>query len=187
MSRHQCLIYEGAPTKHLQSLALLIRENLKDGQRCLFLNSPAMVAGMRYYLTAAGVDLLREVDRGALVLSSDVSHLVDGFFNVRRMIEMLAEAVRQALTAGYKGLFATGDMTWEFGPGKDFAKLLEYERALEALFRKTPALRGVCQYRADTLPAHAVQDALLTHESIYINETLARLNSFYSASAEVTG
>jgi hypothetical protein len=184
MSRHQCLIYEGSPTKHLNALAVLIRQNLEEGRRCLFLNSPAMVAGMKYYLAAAGIDLIREVTRGSLELNSSVSHLVNGRFNAGRMITMLADAVELALADGYTGLFATGDMTWEFGEQNDFGRLLEYERALEELFRRTPELKGVCQYRVDTLPANAVRDGLLTHQSVCINETLARINPFYSPTAD---
>lgn len=178
--RHQCLIYDGSPTQHLSSLVMTLKEHLEQGFRCLFLHYPAMVAGVRYYLTAAGVDVTQEVNRGALVLSSDNSHLIDGIFDADRMIEMLADTVEHALADGYKGLFATGDMTWEFGPEKNFVKLLEYERALEQLFQKTPALRGVCQYREDTLPSRAVQDALLSHQAVYINETLSRMNPSYS-------
>lgn len=190
--RHQCLIYDGSPTQHLSSLVMTLKEHLEQGFRCLFLHYPAMVAGVRYYLTAAGVDVTQEVNRGALVLSSDNSHLIDGIFDADRMIEMLADTVEHALADGYKGLFATGDMTWEFGPEKNFVKLLEYERALEQLFQKTPALRGVCQYREDTLPSQAVQDALLSHQAIYINETLSRMSPSYSpsgstASASLTG
>jgi len=47
---------------------------------------------------------------------------------------VLEAAVRQALSDGYRGLFATGDMTWEFGPDRDFKKLPEYELALQELF-----------------------------------------------------
>jgi len=69
----------------------------------------------------------REVGKGSLVLSSDQGHLVDGHFDVDKMIRGLEEAVPQALSDGYLGLWATGDMTWEFGSRKETAKLLEYE------------------------------------------------------------
>jgi hypothetical protein len=38
---------------------------------------------------------------------------------------MLEDALHQALHGGYRGLRATGDMSREFGPGRDFSKLLE--------------------------------------------------------------
>jgi hypothetical protein len=179
--RHQCLIYEGSPAPHLPALTALIRQKLNENKRCLYLNSVPMVAGARSYLYAAGVDVPKEVTRGRLVLSSDKTHLTNGRFDIDRMLTMLTDAVAQALKDGYHGLWATGDMSWEFGPTKDFSRLMEYEWRLEDLFEKQPALSGICQYHADTLPREVVRYGLMTHQSIFINETLSRLNAYYTA------
>jgi hypothetical protein len=179
--RHQCMIYEGSPAKHLSGIAALIQRMLRENRRCLYLNSPPMVAGLRSYLAAAGLDVAQEVAKGALVLSSEQTHLVDGHFDVDRMLGMLADAVNQAFQDGCEGLWASGDMTWEFGPEKNFDKLLEYEYGLEELFRRNPALSGICQYHQDTLPTAALSQALHVHPMIYIGETLSRLNPYYTS------
>ena len=95
------------------------------------------------------------------------------------MLSTLENAVGEAMNRGHKGLWASGDITWEFGGTNDFSKLLEYEWGLEELFRREPALCGICQYHTDTLPSEAVADALHAHEEIFINETLSRLNPSY--------
>lgn len=59
--RHQCLIYEGSPSRHLRALAALIRQKLTENVRCLYLNSPVMVAGIRCYLAAVGIDIAHEL------------------------------------------------------------------------------------------------------------------------------
>lgn len=179
LSRHQCLIYSGSPARHLPALAALIRAKVGERYRCLYLDSPTMIAGMRSYLAAAGVDVAREVGMGSLVLSSDQRHLVDGHFDVDLMVQSLEESVHQALTDGYRGLWASGDMSWEFGSTKEMTKLLEYEWKLEELFRRQPCLCGICQYHVDTLPVEAVGQGLLMHPSIFINETLSRVNRHY--------
>jgi hypothetical protein len=181
--RHQCLIYHGSPARYLASLANVIKAQLGSNSRCLFMNSPAMVAGMRSYLAAAGLDVAQEVESGALVLSSDQSHLKNGQFEIDRMIDLLTEAVEAALRDGYASLWATGDMTWEFGNESDFGKLMEYECALEELFRRYPPLHGICQYHADTLPARATEVGLCSHSAIFINDTLARVNPHYLPAA----
>jgi len=135
-----------------------------------------MVAGMRSYLAAAGIDVVREVDQGSLVLSSDRAHLENGRFNAARMLHVLEDAVQAALSEGYAGLWATGDMTWELGPEKETRALLEYEWKLEEVFRRLPCLSGICQYHVDTLPENVARAGLLTHRSVFINETLSRLN-----------
>ena len=179
MARHQCMIYEGSPAHYLPALATSIRQKLGENYRCLYLNSPPMVAGLRSHLFAKGVDVPREVSKGSLVLSSGDGHLLNGAFDIDRMLDSLSNAVSQALAEGYQGLWATGDMSWEFGPHKDFSKLLEYEWGLEELFERHQGLSGVCQYHMDTLPREIVRQGLLTHQGIFVNETLSRLNCHY--------
>ena len=178
-SRHQCLIYEGAPSKHLPALAAVTSEKLQQNYRCLYLNTPAMVAGMRSYLAAAGVDVAYETGKTSLMLTSDQLHLSAGRFDVDRMMRTLEDALNQALTDGYAGLWATGDMTWELGPEKDAARLLEYEWRLEKLFHLRPELSGICQYHADTLPRDMMRQSLLVHPSVFLSQTLSLLNPHY--------
>jgi hypothetical protein len=180
MPRHQCLVYKGAPSLQLPALAAVIRRKLEENHRCLYLNSPTMVAGMRSYLAAAGVDVAAETAKTSLVMSSERSHLEDGKrFSVDRMMQLLEEAIEQALKDGYTGLWATGDMTWEFGSEEGSAKLLEYEVRLEEMFHRFPQLAGVCQYHVDTLPEVVACQALATHPSVFVNETLSRFNPHY--------
>jgi hypothetical protein len=173
------MIYEGSPAKHLPGLAALMYAKLKGEYRCLYLNSPAMVAGIKSYLYAVDVDVAHEVRRGALALTSDQSHLVNGRFNAAKMLAMLVTAVEEALKDGYKGLWASGDMTWEFGSENNLDMLLEYERGLEEVFHQQPALCGICQYHRETMPVESIHTALHTHQAIYINETLCRMNPYY--------
>jgi len=181
-SRHQCLIYKGAPSEKLRSLAAILQRKLDEGYRCLYLNSAPMVAGMRSTLAAMGIDVAYEIAKARLVLSSDtVAPGMD--FNCKEMLNKLEDALDQALDDGYKGLWATGDMSWEFGHKKNFSKLLEYEWGLEEFFHKRKEFCGVCQYHHDTLPLEAMRQSLLTHPSILINETLSRINPHYLKNA----
>jgi hypothetical protein len=177
------MIFEGAPTSNLGSIAQTLIQRLKTNHRCLYLNSIPMVAGMRWNLAAAGLDLAGHVERRALILSSERPHLADGKFDVEQMIQSLAEAVHLALTDGYAGLWAAGDMTWEFGHEANLSKLLEYEVRLDEFMQTQPALSGICLYHRDTLPAHAIQTALKTHPMVYVSETLSQVNPLYLAAS----
>jgi hypothetical protein len=64
------LLQDGA-SQHLSRIAQLIVEKRRANNRRLYLNSPAIVAGIRSYLAAAGVNVAQEVSDGSLVLSSD--------------------------------------------------------------------------------------------------------------------
>ena len=93
VQRHQCMVYDGAPTQHLKLVAGAFAEKLQSNNRCLYLNSPPMVAGMRSYLAAAGVDVEKEVRQGRAIITSDQSHLLDGRFHVERMMNRLKETL----------------------------------------------------------------------------------------------
>jgi hypothetical protein len=176
-SRHQCLIYQGAPSQKLSLLAAVIQSKLAEGYRCLYLNSPPMVAGMRSTLAAMDIDVA-EFEKDSLILSCDpVSS--GGDFDGEVMLGTLERILDQAVSDGYKGLWASGDMTWEFGPKKDFSKLMQYEMGLEDVFRRRTELCGICQYHHDTLPQNAMRQSLLVHPTIVINETLKIINPHY--------
>jgi hypothetical protein len=178
-SRHRCLIYEGPPSRQLPALAAMVSQKLEQNSRCLYLNSPTMVAGMRSYLAAAGVDVAAESERRSLILSSELN-LADGDrFDVQRMVGALREALAMALEDGYSGLWATGDMSWEFGPAKDFSMLLEYEWALEEFMHANPQMSGICQYRSDLLPREAMRHGVVTHPTVFVNQTLSMINPQY--------
>jgi hypothetical protein len=178
--RHQCLIYDGSPEHQLPAIALMIQKKLNENFRCLYLNSALMVEQMRSCLEIMGVDVSKEIFKNRLVISSELVTAADGTFDSQQMLQKLEEAINQALEDGYVGLFATGDMTFEFGDEKNFSKLMDYEYGLENLFEIRKELSGICQYHVDTLPKGIASRALLTHQSIFINETLSRLSPHYS-------
>lgn len=185
--RHQCLIYDGAPSRQLPAIASIIRQKLSERFRCLYLNSWPMVAGIKSYLAAEGVDIEKETAAGNLVLSSERQHLLNDWeFNVDRMIDMLGRTLDQALKDGHQGLWASGDMTWEFGPARDLSRLLEYEWRLEEFFRQHPQIQGIRQYHADTLPRHILRTGLIAHSTLFISETLTVINPSFLPREETT-
>ncbi len=178
--RHQCLVYEGPPSRHLVALAAIIRQKLYENYRCLYLDSHPMVAGMRSYLAAAGLDVAEESLKGRLVLSSDRDYLIDGCkFDLEGMMQSLQDTLKEALDAGFAGLWATGDMSWELGPDKDFSKLLEYEWRLDEFLRENPQMGGICQYHVETMPRGVLRQGVVSHPSIFINQTLSMINPIY--------
>lgn len=178
-ARHKCLIYEGSPSKHQAAIAAAIRQKLNLKFRCVCVNSRPMLASMRSYLAAAGVDVVHEVAEGSLIFSSVQNHLRNGKFDIDHMMEMLRTSLEKARRDRYAGLWLTGDISWEFGPEKDFSRLLEYECRAEEFIRENPDFGAICQYHAGTLPRIYLRQALLTHQKLFINETLSQLNPHF--------
>lgn len=176
-SRHKCLIYDGDPSEQLPVIVPLLMEGLESRRRCLYLGDPPTVRMVEGALGAKGLDVGALIRRKALLFSSDRSHLDKGF-DPRAMVDMLCGLIDDAVRDGFQGLCATGDMRWELGPDAHFDRLLEYETLLDRVFLEKP-LMGICQYHRDTVPARAVQEALMTHPSAYIGGALNQDNLFY--------
>jgi len=177
-SRHKCLIYDGHPSEQLPVIAPLLMDGLRDRWRCLYLGDPDTLQMIDTALSDRGVDTGQEIRTGALILSADRSHLEGGAFDPQSLVQSLRGLIDGAVHDGFGGLCATGDMTWELGSEENFDRLLEYESRLEQVFHEKP-LRGICQYRRDLLPHHAVRNALLTHRTVYVGDALNEDNLFY--------
>jgi len=93
VSRHKCLIYDGHPSEQLPVVIPLLMDGLRNNWRCLYLGSPEMVQMVDTALVATGIDTVREAKRGALVLSSDRSHLAGGKFVPEKMIDGLCSMI----------------------------------------------------------------------------------------------
>lgn len=167
-------------------IAAIIKGKLEEGYRCLYLNSAPMVSGIRSTLSAMGIDIASEMEKGSVVLSSEPV-TIDGKFDPGVMLDQLEDSIDQAVSDGYKGLWASGDMTWEFGPEQDFSSLIQYELRLEEMFGRRKELCGICQYHKDTLPDDVMRQALLLHPNIVINETLSRVNPHHLKFTSTTG
>src|SRR5579859_3008652 len=137
-SRHKCLIYDGDASEQLPVVVPLLIDGLQDRWRCLYLGSPEAVHMVDAALGDRGVDTEREAKRGALVFSSDRSHLAGGRFDPQAMVDGLCASIDDAVRDGFEGLCATGDMRWELGTDGNFGRLLEYEARLERVFREKP-------------------------------------------------
>ncbi len=166
----------------LPAIAAMIHQRLRDNFRCLYLNSPQMVTDLRSTLQAIGMDVEKEIKSGRLILSSESTLQADGTFDSDLMLQKLEDLLDAALSDGYQGLWASGDMTYEFGNEANLAKLFDYEWQLEKLFDKRPELCGVCQYHQDTLPAESLREGLSVHRLIFVNETLSLINPHYMES-----
>jgi hypothetical protein len=178
-ARHQCMIHEGAPFQQFHRLSSVIAERLKSNYRCFYANHPEMVAGMRLYLDAHGLDVAGETERGALVLTSEQTHLIDGRFDANRILSMLEWVLDESARDGFAGVWGSGDVAWELGSDLDVDKLIAYERGAEEVSARRPELQCVCLYRVDALPRDFAHPAFSTHRSIYVDDATSLLNPYY--------
>jgi hypothetical protein len=180
--QHTCVFYDNVDELHT-----LVMQYIKIGfarnERCVYMADPLAVARFTIRLISAGIDVTKEVNRGALVLTSDRSHLENGQFIATRMIDFLDRAVKDALRAGFAGLRATGDVVWELGTDVDMKKLAAYEELLDKFF-EGKKLTGLCQYNRNVIQEDYLQKTLSSHPTIVFDETVCHDHPFYRSASK---
>lgn len=180
---HVCTLYT-TPQEQLAAAVEYIRGGLARGERCLYVCGEHAPGELRAALREAGVDVEGEERRGALKLvTKREAHLKGGSFDPAKMIAMLRDAVASALTDGFAGLCAAGDMNWVLDGADGTALLREYERLLNDFYPNQRAL-GLCQYNRRTFPPQFLDDCMATHPHVRVDGPLLLTNPFYGLPAD---
>jgi hypothetical protein len=124
---HACLIYE---TREQQLAAAIpyIRTGLRRNEMCVYIADENSVDDVFLELKKAGVDIETALKRGQLqVTTSTGSYVVDGRFDVDRMMVFLDQGTQAALDAGFSAIRFTGEMSWVLTGNPGIDRLFEYE------------------------------------------------------------
>ena len=178
---HVCTLFL-TPEQQLQAAIEYIRGGLERNERCFYVCCEHTKDDFRAALRAGGIDVDKEEARGALVIvTKDEGHLKTGVFDPDKMIDLLGEAVDQALKDGYAGLCAAGDMNWvnDNVPGTE--RLAEYESRLNRFYEAHNAL-GLCLYNLKTIPTATLNECLATHRFVRMDGPMVLENPFYEMS-----
>jgi len=173
---HACLFYDNEQDQ-LPVVCEFIKQGLARMERCLYICDEHSIEEVAAALTAYGIDVAHERERGALQLVPIANaHLIGGCFAAENVQTLVREGVAQALADGFTGLRATGEMTWlQRGvPGADH--FFDCESTMNTIYPGSRAI-GLCQYRSG-MRADALDGALRTHPHVIVDDRLAA-NVFY--------
>lgn len=176
---HACFFYDTFETSY-EITVEFIKIGLERNERCLYLSNPLMVNAVTALLEKE-IDLKKEIERGAVILTSERSHLVDGQFNRENMIQFLENGIDEAVKAGFTGLRATGDVIWELGSDVDMGKMADYEIVLDRFF-PGKKLTGLCQYNCEVVQVNYLRQSLLSHNAVVFKGTVSLDNLYHGFS-----
>jgi len=183
--QHLCLIYEDA-AQQMASVASFVKAGLARGECCLYAADADTTAELAAALAAAGVDVPRELERGALVLlTKRDTYLRGGRFEPEAMITLLHQALQDALAAGFIGLRATSEMTWALGPEVGCDRLVEYEARLNTFLAGARAL-ALCQYHRSRFAPAILREVLRTHPVAILGDQVCP-NLYYESPDLILG
>lgn len=177
---HLCLFYNDDPREQLAALVPFMHQGLDSGERCVYVADDLTIFELHQALTDAGVDVLREMTRGALLLLTRADWRQPGELDSDAKAEQVRGMIGGALDAGYKGVRFGVEMTWTLGPCIDAAQLRHWEATINTIFAPDLPARIICQYSRWRLAADALHAGLLTHPQAILGEGLYA-NPHYAA------
>ncbi len=182
---HLCLIYQ-TREEQFASVIPFMMDGLAAGERCVYIVDERTADDVLRALGARGVDVAREMERGALrLLTKRDTYLRSGVFDPQLMIGLLFSAQEEALADGFTGLRVTGEMTWALGTETGTDRLIEYEALLNNLFPGSNAL-AVCQYNRKRFSPGIIRQVLCTHPIAIIGRRVCH-NLYYELPEAVLG
>ena len=178
--QHLCLFYDRME-EQIGITIEFIRGGLEHGERCLYVSDSDTVAKLRETLHQSSLDAREALERRAIVLlPKEQAYLAGGRFDVEGMLTMLEAAVDSALTDGFTGLRAAGDMTWLLDEAPGSERAVEYEAMMNEFYKNSRAL-GLCLYDRQRLHPTALESALRTHPRVLIGDQCCGENPYYES------
>ncbi|HVJ92221.1 MAG TPA: MEDS domain-containing protein [Labilithrix sp.] len=162
---HYCGIYRTDEERHALMIDF-VREGLLRNEKILHIVDLHTAAKLKSVLAKAELVIEPLLDTGQLViLTGKDSYVRNGQFEPESMIDLLGTETDEALSEGYTGLRAIGEMTWALAGEPGAERLIEYESRLNDFFpgRKCFAL---CQYDRRRFDAEILLDVLCAHPNV---------------------
>lgn len=150
----------------IRVLVPYFKAGLEKGECCVWITAEPMDGHQAGEALAKAVpDLDRFADSGQLEIAPhDTWYLRGQVFDCEAVLERWAEVTDSALSSGWKGVRAAGNMSWL--EEKHWTRFMAYERAVDNILQKSP-MAAICSYPlAGLKPADVVVIAGLHPESL---------------------
>lgn len=161
---HVVFIYEDPP-ELLMFVVSFINDGLAKEERCVYIAGDLAPTEVTEALATGGLDVKREIKRGALVVSSPQEYFALPPFDGARVVGLMRKRAAEAIARGFTGLRIAGEMTWTLQAGIRNDILVEYESLLGEAIGPGP-LTVACMYRRDRFRATVLQQLIRSHAKV---------------------
>lgn len=145
---HAIFVYDYIETKH-DFLFSYIRTGLENNEAAAYVCSEENPNQIREAMKQFGIEVEKHERAGALTIIHYTDlYIIDGKFNITKVLDSWNKLYREALTKGFKGLRVTGEMECFFKHNLT-KELVEYEDALHRVL-DLPIV-AICAYNANIL------------------------------------
>jgi hypothetical protein len=144
---HACVFYQSEDSL-VETVIPYLVEGLQKREKCLSVQEPLLMRRLAGELRRGGIDVDREIERGALEFRSDTdTYRPDGTFRHADIARMVTESVEDSLRKGFRGFRSVGDLGWAANARIDGEELVKYEHRVAKCFAHR-AFTGMCSYPA---------------------------------------
>jgi hypothetical protein len=165
---HICAFFDSREEEY-EVLLPYLREGVDKGEKIVNVLDAARVEDHGRRLRDAGM----RVDRGDVnVAASEDTYLVDGHFDMPRMVKFVEDTVADAKVGGRR-VRTAGWMNWLQKDAKGSERVVEYEARMNLLVPKYDCT-FMCVYDLAQLGGPAVVDIIATHPWVILNGKIRR-------------
>lgn len=177
LGEHLCCIYRDKE-EQLSVLAKFMVFGLENNEKCVYIVDDRTKEEVVEAFEGDGIPVHDYVDSGQFVfLTKRDAYLQDGYFDPDEMIYLLGQLEENAIAQGYKGVRATGEMTWFFSDLPGTERLMEYEFRLNEFLPDSRVI-GLCQYNENRFTPGLLLDVIHTHPKVLLYDELHE-NPYY--------
>jgi len=147
----------------MEVLVPYVAEGLRKGERCFGAQKPEVLRRLFYDLRFLGIDVDRELTRGALEFHTEEEvYFPKGIFEPAVMMKMLLESIDDSAQKGFNGFRTAGDMSWAVRGWNMCDQILGYEDLVQKRYPGRAAT-GMCQYPIADFPPKILDAVLRAH------------------------
>ncbi|HVH31440.1 MAG TPA: MEDS domain-containing protein [bacterium] len=181
---HTLFVYEDA-VDLTAWVVLFIQHGLDRNEQILYVADDLQLSQVAEALAAGGVDVNREVKRGAVIFVNAEEYCALPRFDASHMVDLIRTRVREAGACRFAGLMVAAEMTWALKIGIPDIALVEYEGLLDDAFRSLGPLTVACMYRRGRFTPVVLKQLLHSHGTVVAGDHVhVSLNPWFQHLAE---
>lgn len=174
---HVCAFFSSDEEKY-RAILPFVKDGIAQGDKAYHLLAPDRVHIHFDTLSRAGIDVERaSASKQLEVVNWNESYLLDGRFEVHRMIKLIEDVITKVRDEGYSLTRVFGAMEWVLVDKPGVEDVVEYEARVNELFNRHDFV-AVCAYDLRKHKAMVVMDILRTHPYVIIGGILQE-NPFF--------
>ncbi|MBU7048254.1 MAG: PAS domain S-box protein [Theionarchaea archaeon] len=169
---HLCLVYD-TEEEWYSAIITFIALGLERNEKCIYVVDTHTANQICDYLREEGINVDAVEASGQLVILHETeAYTRDGVFDPDKMIALLAEETKKAISEGYSALRVTGEMSWALRGHPGSEAIIEYEAKLNMDFFPHYPCLAICQYYRRLFDPRIIRHVIMTHPLMVRNNTI---------------